>query len=939
MSSQSYVFKLHYDDGPSPTTRRYGYQGELALQQVYTGLHDRASQVFHLARSDIVLSVRDTLGNPSLALDSFSSFVTHVCAPLEQHPEHAKIDDKKRVVLVFVVQSKAALERAQRKAAHKAAKAAAAEKRKIEEVAEAAEKKQEREDKAKKAAEEKAAAAEKGYAPAYTAEAPSASQETLVEPRKADAASPTVVEEQPAAPLKSKEQLLPEDKAEAWSGVKMLLGKFVRDLNAHLADTFGDEAAPFEFREPSTEDVEAEKVKEVKLEMPAVQPEVEQPVHFDVYCDHCLKTIVGPRFKCVSCTNYDLDAACVDTRGAFHPAHHTFAEIARPHAVPVTSTRGAVVKVEPEQEQTTAPMDVPAVKEEPKVEAKPTPAPVHPATCDICHASIVGVRYKCLNCGDWDACASCYSSRIAEVHPHHNFVEVHDPAHCKHRAQPGSRVIHRNITCDGCEMSPLVGVRYHCTHPSCADNGGYDLCAACESSPLGIHPQDHNLLKIREPLNPFVAAQRSIITQATQRAQSLIARVEQGAESAGLAALSSGPIANLLESLGVHVPAALTASGAEEKPAASPKVAHAELVDGPGKDKTLVVDVDVSQLPYEQLEGLPSEIRVPVTLGATEQAELVEALPQRANTDEGLARTVAGAATDGRTEEVAEEEEEEVSTVAPVEPVKRVQDDSPRGVFVSDITLLDGSVIPAGSEFHKVWAVRNNGTAAWPAGTRLVHVSGFSSRLAGALNRPKSFDVSAVAPGEVAEVQCECKAPEEAGRFMDFWRLAAPDGTRFGDRLWVDVTVEAEGDRAQAGADGMTGSGSLSSSSFVAPSLNAAGKAASLPPSEAAASPVVAPSSSGFSVPSHLAPSSAAVSVMGGDESEFESVQAGTASRAGSEGVYVSDDDEDSSDLDESDESSESSDSDDSSDEESEDDSADEFVVVDSDVGEEDASA
>ncbi|GAA6055160.1 hypothetical protein JCM3770_002212 [Rhodotorula araucariae] len=937
MPSNSYVFKLHYDDRPSPSTRRYAYQGDLALPQVYTGLHERASQVFDVERGDIVLSVRDALGNPSLALDSFSAFVDNVCAPLEQHLEHAKIDDKKRIVLVFVVQSKAALEeRVQRKAAHKLTKAPAVDKRKADDDASITATAQ-REDHAA------TVAAEKGYAPAYATEVPLASQETLIEPRRADAASQTTVEEQAAAAAPPKEPLTPEDKAEAWSGVKTLLGRFVRDLNTHLADTFGDDAAPFELREPSAQDGEAEKIPEIKPAAPPAESEVHLPVHFDVYCDHCLQTIVGPRFKCVSCTNYDLDTACVDARGAFHPAHHTFAEIARPRAVPVMSTRGAVAKLEDVQPSTPADVPVAVVEEAPKVEAKPTPAPVHPATCDVCHSSIVGVRYKCLNCPDWDACASCYTDRVDEVHPHHNFVEVHDPAQCKYRPQPGSRVMHRNITCDGCETSPIVGVRFHCTHPSCAGNGGYDLCAVCEASPIGMHPVDHNLLKIREPHNPFVAAERGIIVQATQRAQALLSRVEHGAESVGVAALSSGPIATLLESLGIHVPAA--AGGEGKSAAASPEVPQAEFVDGPGDDKTLVVDVDVSQLPFEQLKGLPSEIHVPVAISpsATGQAELVEPMPQAPSLDSFLGEYIGNFDVKAPAQTVGEDNS--VEEAQPAAPAAPAQDQSPRGVFVSDITLLDGSVVPAGSEFHKVWAVRNVGSTAWPAGTRLVHVSGFSSKLTGAHGaRLKSFAVAAAAPGEVTEVQCECKAPEEAGRFMDFWRLATPDGTRFGDRLWVDVTVEGEGDRAQCGADGLASSGSLSSSSFVAPSLNAAGKAASLPPSEAAASSshAVAPSSSGFSVPSHLAPSSVAVSAMGGDESEFESVQAGTASRAGSEGVYISDDDDDddNSSLDESDES-ESSDSDLSSDEDdSEDDSEDdEFVVVDNDVGEEDASA
>ena len=559
----------------------------------------------------------------------------------------------------------------------------------------------------------------------------------------------------------------------------------------------------------------------------------------------------------------------------------------------------------------------------------------------MCNRTIVGTRYKCLQCADWDSCTACKSEFVDEIHPAHNFVRIDDPKHVQHRPQPDSRTIHRNIICDGCNQSPLVGIRYHCTHPACGASGGFDLCSACESLPVPLHPHDHNLLKIREPLNPFSSTGRTIVEQATKHAQDLLARAEKGAERHGIvAALSSGPIASVLESLGVHVPAA-AAPVAPKVVAEALKVMSAELVDGPGDDKTLVVDVDVSQLSVEQLKGLPAEIHVPVSLATQQAGEAVEAVETKL-AEMQLADDLEPEEAEVGTEDAASESDD--SSAAAAMPVAVAQDDSPRAVFVTDITLLDGSVVPAGSEFHKVWAVKNSGTTSWPAGTRLVHVSGFSAKVAGGASRVKSFAVAAAAPGEVVEVQCECKAPDASGRYMDFWRLSSPDGKRFGDRLWVDISVEAEGDLARssldgtgspaAGSDGtMTGSHqSLSSSSFVAPSLNAAGKAASVPPSEApsvasssgAHSPRVAPSSSGFSVPSHLAPSSAA-------GSEFESVQAGTASRAGSEGVYLSGDEDASSDEDEdesSDESSSESDSDLSTSSD-EDDSEVEFVLVD----------
>ena len=57
---------------------------------------------------------------------------------------------------------------------------------------------------------------------------------------------------------------------------------------------------------------------------------------------------------------------------------------------------------------------------------------------------------------------------------------------------PSSKVIHSNITCDGCKMFPLIGNRYKCT--ICND---FDYCELCEEKFSDIHK--HPFLKIRKP--------------------------------------------------------------------------------------------------------------------------------------------------------------------------------------------------------------------------------------------------------------------------------------------------------------------------------------------------------------------------------------------------------------------------------------------------------
>ena len=52
--------------------------------------------------------------------------------------------------------------------------------------------------------------------------------------------------------------------------------------------------------------------------------------------------------------------------------------------------------------------------------------------------------------------------------------------------------VHDGVMCDGCQASPLIGVRYKCVQ--CPD---YDLCAACESK--RTHTPSHNFIKMVRP--------------------------------------------------------------------------------------------------------------------------------------------------------------------------------------------------------------------------------------------------------------------------------------------------------------------------------------------------------------------------------------------------------------------------------------------------------
>ena len=62
-------------------------------------------------------------------------------------------------------------------------------------------------------------------------------------------------------------------------------------------------------------------------------------------------------------------------------------------------------------------------------------------------------------------------------------------------------VIHRGVSCNSCNATPIKGIRYRCTN--CVD---YDLCEHCES--MQFHPKNHLFIKIRIPTPSHSSSRR-----------------------------------------------------------------------------------------------------------------------------------------------------------------------------------------------------------------------------------------------------------------------------------------------------------------------------------------------------------------------------------------------------------------------------------------------
>lgn len=199
------------------------------------------------------------------------------------------------------------------------------------------------------------------------------------------------------------------------------------------------------------------------------------PMHPGVYCDICNKRIVSTRYKCYGCADYDLCSDCIYLKSTMHNPTHSFERITMDSESPLP----------------------PPMFQDSQTTFASFPAHIH-VECDGCDKAIVsGIRYKCLECPDYDLCEQCIMNRFF-IHEGHRFVKVRGTDDIL-EGSDSLKKVHSGIQCDGplCASANkyIHGIRYKCT--SCPD---YDLCASCEANPATNHNPDHIFVKIRNPV-------------------------------------------------------------------------------------------------------------------------------------------------------------------------------------------------------------------------------------------------------------------------------------------------------------------------------------------------------------------------------------------------------------------------------------------------------
>ena len=104
-------------------------------------------------------------------------------------------------------------------------------------------------------------------------------------------------------------------------------------------------------------------------------------------------------------------------------------------------------------------------------------------------------------------------------------------------------------------------------------------------------------------------------------------------------------------------------------------------------------------------------------------------------------------------------------------------------VYLSDVTVPDGTVLTPGATFTKTWSMQNTGTCTWSTSYSIVFYSG------NAMSGVTTALSESVSPGGSINISVELTAPSTASSYTGYWRLQNASGTSFGEAVYVQIVV------------------------------------------------------------------------------------------------------------------------------------------------------
>jgi hypothetical protein len=107
-------------------------------------------------------------------------------------------------------------------------------------------------------------------------------------------------------------------------------------------------------------------------------------------------------------------------------------------------------------------------------------------------------------------------------------------------------------------------------------------------------------------------------------------------------------------------------------------------------------------------------------------------------------------------------------------------------LFLDDLTIPDGTEVSPGDEVVKRWLIRNEGSCNWNRSYSLQLISGLS------LSAGKEKALYPARQSSEAVIEIRFTAPSNPGNYNSWWQAYDPDGNRFGDPIFMEISVVDE---------------------------------------------------------------------------------------------------------------------------------------------------
>jgi hypothetical protein len=104
--------------------------------------------------------------------------------------------------------------------------------------------------------------------------------------------------------------------------------------------------------------------------------------------------------------------------------------------------------------------------------------------------------------------------------------------------------------------------------------------------------------------------------------------------------------------------------------------------------------------------------------------------------------------------------------------------------FVQDLTIPDNMFATFGFALDKQWLVTNSGTCNWNSNYRLKHIGGAD------LGAPEEVALYPAKAGTQATIEILFTAPFTEGSYESAWQAVDPNGSAFGDPIYIRVAVQ-----------------------------------------------------------------------------------------------------------------------------------------------------